>query len=170
MALGECFMKKIKNARYSTIEELIEEVNALGDWKDPSQENAYFRILSKLVVLYDGYEFDSYLGKTRGHYPKEVLEAASKVCSSKFPSKDIPFDKNGDLKPGCPAYTYYLILANKVIDINMLGERTDIRRIAREKFAIVPERVPATQEMVESLIESSKAYMEKLNANQSQPE
>ena len=158
--------EKITNIRYNTIEELIAEVEALGDWKDPSQKEAYFIILAKLAVLYEGYKIDG----ERNFYPSEVMKAVCMVCSQKFPSQDIAYDENGKLKPGCPGYTNYLCLAAEPLLVSLMCERTDIPGRAKEYFGIRIYDVPATQEQVDSLVESCRRYLEKVKESQPQPQ
>lgn len=155
-------MANTNNNRYSTIEELIAEVEALGDWKDESQRDAYFKILAKITVLYNGYT----LRGREKYYPSEVIEAVCHVCSQKFPKKSVPFDEKGDLKPGFPEYSNYLVLATEPSLVSIMGERTNIDGIAHKEFGIDVYDTPATKAQVDSLVNSSKAYLEKVRTQQ----
>ena len=43
----------MKSAIYTNINELIQDVESLGSWKDESNLNEYFKILTKLAVIYN---------------------------------------------------------------------------------------------------------------------
>ena len=148
---------------YSNISELIAEVEQLGDWKDPSQQSAYFKILAKLTTIYNGYK----IGNTQDYYPSSVLRALTHVCAQKFPSKESAFD-GSNLKPGCPDYSNYLVLATYPMGVSVLSERTRMDEIAKEQFDIDVYNGTSTQEEVTSLISSCEEYLAKVN--QSQPQ
>jgi hypothetical protein len=141
---------------------LISEIETLGDWRDPSQRSNFFRVLSKIAVIYNGYEIKNENGETiRGYYPKEVIEAIVEACKEKFPAEYQAFDERGELKPGYPEYSNYLVLANDVSGISLMGERTRIDEIAREEFGINVYDRTATREEVDGLISSSKEFLDK---------
>lgn len=162
-------MDKNINLRYNTIQELIEDVEKLGDWKDPAQKDAYFLILAKLTVIQNGYRFEDELGTVNGYYPPYVTKAICKICSQKFPADDVPFDEDGRLKPGFPDYSNYLVLPTTGLGLSILAERTNIYKITEEKFNVSLHGVPATKEQVLSFMESCKNYLEMENENQNQP-
>ena len=155
----------MENNRYGNINELISEIEALGDWKDVSQRRNFFKVLSKITVIYHGYEIKNENGEiTRGKYPKEVIEAIVEACKAKFPSDDKEvFDEEGNLKEGYPDYSNYLVLVNDALSISLMGERTRIDEIAREEFGINVYDKTATREEVDGLIRSSKEFLEKNN-------
>lgn len=152
----------MENNRYGNINELISEIEALGDWQDVSQRENFFKVLSKITVIYHGYEIKNENGeKTSGYYPEEVTEAIVRACKGKFPTKDQVFDEQGQLKPGYPEYSNYLVLVNDALSISLMGERTRIDEIARNEFGIDVYHTPATREEVDGLIASSKEYLDK---------
>ena len=153
-------MEKTNN--YSNISELIEEVEQLGDWKDESQRDAYFHILAKLATIYNGYK----IGRTKDYYPSSVIDAMTNICAQKFPSKKEPFDENGNLKPGYPNYSNYLVLATTPMGISVLAERTRMDEIARENFGIDVYNGTATKEEVDALVKSCEEYLAKLSQPQ----
>ena len=154
--------KVVENNRYGNINELISEIEALGDWKDVSQRENFFRVLSKITVLYNGYEIKNKNGETtKGYYPEEVFEAIVTACKGKFPTEEQVFDEQGELKPGCPEYSNYLVLVNDYSGISLMGERTRINQIARDEFGIDVYHTSATREEVDGLISSSKDFLEK---------
>ena len=151
--------------RYRNINELIDEVKALGDWRDLSQRDNFFKVLSKISVLYFGYKVNENGKETRKWYPKEVIDAVVEACKGKFPTTEDAFEKvNGksQLKQGCPDYSNYLVLVKDALSISLMGERTRIDEIAKRDFGIDVFDTPATQEEVEELISSSKDYLEKI--------
>ena len=156
----------MKSNRYKNINELLSEIEALGDWRDVSQRDNFFKILSKITVIYNGYKVTDEKGKESSKwYPEEVMEAIVEACKGKFPNKDEAFEKidgKRRLKPGCPDYSKYLVLVNDALSISLMGERTRIDEIARNEFGIDVYNTPSTPEDVEELISSSKEYLEKV--------
>lgn len=155
---------KIKAEPYNSIEEVIADVEALGDWRDPAEKDAFFIVLSKVAAVHKGYTLD---GKEVTRYPDEVLESICMVLKSKFPSEHEPFDKNGDLKPGLPEYSNYLACATIPLYIDFLCERADMGYIAMTEYDIDINKTRKTQEQVDAFSASCKEYLKK--ANQSQP-
>ena len=143
--------------KYTNIEQIRSEIESLGDWKDSSQRDSYLKVISKIISVYHGYELDD--GK-RQYYPEEVTKAIADICSKKFPSKDEVF-KDGKLRPGMPdnEFSNYVTLATTPLGISLLGERTRIDQIAREKFGIDVYHTQMTEEESKKLIESSEQYL-----------
>ena len=157
----------MENNRYRNINELLNEIASLGDWRDVSEKSNFFKILSKITVIYHGYELEDESGKKhREKYPDEVMQAIVKACKDKFPTKEEVFDEDGRLKPGYPDYSNYLVLVNDVLSISLLGERTGIDEIAKKEFGIDVYHTLATKEEVDEMIQSSKAYLEKLHSQE----
>lgn len=153
----------MENNRYRNINELLNEIESLGDWRDVSQRDKFFKVLSKITVIYYGYEIKNENGeKTRGYYPKEVIEAIVKACKGKFPTEEQIFDKDGHLKQGYPDYSNYLVLVNDALGISVMGERTRIAEIARNDLGIDVYHTPATREEVDEMVQSSKEYYERV--------
>lgn len=153
----------MENNRYRNINELLNEIEELGDWRDVSQRDKFFKVLSKITVIYHGYEIeDENEKKSNGWYPDEVMQAIVKACKSKFPTKGQVFDKDGNIKSGYPDYSNYLVLVNDAIGISLMGERTRIDEIAKNEFGIDVYHTPATKEDVEEMVQSSKEYYEKV--------
>ena len=48
----------MENNRYGNINELISEIEALGDWRDVSQRSNFLKVLSKIAMIYYGYEIN----------------------------------------------------------------------------------------------------------------
>lgn len=153
----------MENNRYGNINELISEIEALGDWKDVSQRSNFLKVLSKIAMIYQGYEIKNENGEiTRGYYPEEVTDAIVEACKLKFPSDRIEaFDEENKLREGYPEYSSYLFLVKDGSGISLLGERTRIDEIAREEFGINVYDRTATREEVDGLISSSKEYLDK---------
>ena len=155
----------MENNRYGNIYELISEIEALGDWRDVSQRSNFLKVLSKIAMIYHGYEIENENEDeetTIEYYPKEVIDAIVEACKSKFPSDDKEvFDEEGNLKEGYPEYSNYLFLVKDGLGISILGQRTRIAEIAREEFGIDVYDSTATREEVDGLISSSKEYLEK---------
>lgn len=70
--------------KYKTIEELERDVNSLGDWKDPAQQDAFFVVYEKLSNL--GKEF--LVDGKKTYFPIDVKFAVDEVCASKFPKDE----------------------------------------------------------------------------------
>ena len=143
--------------KYTDIEQIRNEIESLGDWKDPSQRDSYLKVISKITSIYYGYELDD--GKKQ-YYPREVIKAIADICSKKFPSQDEVF-KNGKLRHGMPnnELSNYVTLATTPSGISLLAERTRIDQIAREKFGIDVYHTQMTEEETRRLIESSEQYL-----------
>lgn len=143
--------------RYTDIEQIRNEIESLGDWKDPSQRDSYLKVLSKITSIYHGYELDA--GK-RQYYPEEVTRAIADICSKKFPSNEEVFE-DGKLRPGMPdnEFSNYVTLATTPLGISFLGEKTRIAQIAKEKFGIDVYHTQMTEEEAKKLIESSEQYL-----------
>ena len=153
----------MENNRYRNINELLNEIESLGDWRDVSQRDKFFKVLSKITVIYHGYEIEDESGKkSEEWYPDEVMQAIVKACKGKFPTKEQVFDKDGHLKSGYPDYSNYLVLVNDALSISLMGERTRIDEIARNEFGIDVYHTPATKEEVDEMVQSSKEYYEKV--------
>lgn len=142
--------------RYGNINELIEEVNALGNWKDPAQKDNYFRILAKINVLYQGYNIGN--EEKKSYYPSEVFKAICIACREKFPKDHEVFNRFNKYRFGVPQYARYFTLVQEPKLISLMGERISIDKIAESDFGIDVYNEPATREDVEGLIESSKEY------------
>lgn len=153
----------MENNRYRNINELISEVEALGDWKDISQRRNFLKIIAKVKLLYQGYEIANEKGETiRENYPTEVFDAIIEVCKAKFPTdEEEVFDKEGKLKEGYPKYSNYLFLVKNRLGIAILGQGTRMGTIAKEEFKIDVFDRSATREEVDGLITSSKEYLNK---------
>ena len=151
------------NNRYGNINELISEVEALGDWKDINQRSNFFKILSKIAVIYNGYDVKNENGDTTSeYYPEEVLDAIVEVCKGKFPSdKREAYDEANNLREGYPEYSNYLLLATDRAGIGILGERSRIDSIAKKEFGINVYDGTATREEIDGLINSSKEFLNK---------
>ncbi len=148
---------QIKSDKYTDIEQIISEVESLGDWKDPSQRDSYLKVISKIISIYHGYELEE--GK-RQPYPREVIKAIVDICAKKFPSPDEVF-KDGELRPEMPddEFSNYVTSATTRLGISLLGERTRIDQIAREQFGIDVYHTQMTEEEARKLIESSEQYV-----------
>lgn len=154
------------NKKYTDIEQVKENIESLGDWKDPAQRDSYLEALSKIISIYNGYELESKQedgkkSKKREYYPNEVIKAIADICSKKFPADEEVFE-NGEVKPGLPddLFSNYLVMARTAEGISLLGERSSIDIIAMKKFDMDVYHTPMTEEEVKRLIESSKKYLE----------
>lgn len=160
----------MENNRYRNINELLAEVESLGDWRDVSQRDKFFRILSKITVIYNGYKTTDEKGKTSTKwYPSEVMDAIVEACRGKFPTSEEAFFKfagKSQLRPGCPDYSNYLVLVQDPLSISLMGERTRIDEIAKNDFGIDVYNTPSSQDEVEELISSSKEYIDKVHEQQ----
>ena len=141
---------------YNSIDELIAEVEALGDWRDPSQKEAFFLTISRVGSLYHGY----YMGNEKRVYPKEVLEAACMVLSTKLPQAADAFNEDGSLKPGAPDYAEFLYEARTPFGISLLCDRGKLDVIAQESFGINISKTDRTYEPPTNFISSCKLYLE----------
>ena len=151
------------NNRYGNINELIDDIETLGDWKDVSQKKEFLKVLSKIAVIYNGYEIESENGEViAGRYPKEVTDAIVEACKAKFPSDpEEAFDEEDNLREGYPEYSDLLFLVRDASSISYLGERSRINDIALQEFGINVYAKTATREEVDELISSSREYLEK---------
>ena len=77
-------MTQRKNNRYYNINELIKDVEALGDWRDPSQLEAFSEVYYKMTNT--GHACSSQKGMH--YYPIDVFNAMHDVSSKKFPKQD----------------------------------------------------------------------------------
>ncbi|MBR6034231.1 MAG: hypothetical protein IKP28_05835 [Clostridia bacterium] len=143
--------------KYTDIEQIISEIESLGDWKDPSQRDRYLKVISKIVAIYIGYELGD--GKKQ-HFPHEVIRAIAHICSKKFPSEEEVF-QDGKLRPGMPdvKFSNYVVEATTPLGISFLAERTGIEEIAQAKFGIDVYHTQMTEEEVKQLIESAEQYL-----------
>ena len=150
--------------KYTDIEQIKSEIESLGDWKDPSKRDSYLKVISKIISIYHGYELDN---GERKCYPEEVIKAIADICSKKFPSTDEAFkDEKGPEMPDSE-FLNYVTLSTTPLGISLLGERTRIDRIAREKFGIDVYHTQMTEEEARKLIESSEQYLEDIAAQAS---
>ena len=144
----------MKSAIYTNINELIQDVESLGSWKDESNLNEYFKILTKLAVIYNHQRNNEY-------FPNEVYEAVSIICSQKFPTKEV-FDEKNDY----PQHVSILSLATSASGIRILGERTPIDEISKQTFGIDVYKRHYSKQDEESLTASCKEYLQKIKTQQ----
>lgn len=166
---------------YRNINELISEIEALGDWRDITQRDKFLKVLSKIAKIYYGYNIKGEDGEvTTGYYPKEVFDAIIEVCKAKFPidseNREL-FDDYGRLKKEYPEYFTYLFCVKDYIRLTRhLSQDQLFAILAMKEFGIEVDCAgTATKEEVDELIASSKEYLEKkkeqkLNVADSNPE
>ena len=137
---------------YSHINELIEEVNALGDWKKESERDNYFKVLSKITLVYNCY---------REGLDHEIIESMVEACKGKFPLKQDVFDQTTQkVKEGLPQYVMYYPLVDSISGIALLAERTNIEKYA-EKLGIDVHDKEIPKEDIKTFVDSSRDYVRK---------
>lgn len=134
-------MTNRRNDQYYNIEELIKDVEKLGDWRDPAQKEAFSEVYYKLQNTYCVCEIN---GKVT-YYPIDIVNATQDVCLQKFPKPE------GELEE--QASFFYM----------------DILYMAQKNHGIVPKHCgmprPTEQKDYDELVNSCKKYLE----NQPQP-
>ncbi|MBR4124251.1 MAG: hypothetical protein IKR12_01630 [Clostridia bacterium] len=149
---------------YKTINELIDDVNKLGDWRTEKGVKEYLKVLARINNILDGYEYEiqnQLFGKQNvtGIFPKEVTDAIKVICRDKFPKDSEVFTEDGNIKEGLPDTANYLTLVHNN-GLSILNQRTDIAYIGRNMY-VYPKKYG--KEDATSLIKSAKKFMEKCN-------
>ncbi|MBO7508244.1 MAG: hypothetical protein J6T39_01190 [Clostridia bacterium] len=158
----------IENKEYTCLQDLIDDVNNLGDWRDPEGIKDYLKVLSKVNNIYSGYSIETLtpeglIGKLEGDFPSVVREAIVEVLKTKFPTEAEVFDKTTNLMfPGLPNHANYLPLATSTLGLSVLHERTRIDEIANFELDFGWSSKYHKKQNVLNIIESSKKFMEKI--------
>ena len=77
-------MTENKIKKYHTLEELINDVEALGDWKDPAQQEAFSEVYFKMANTGN----ECHINGKLTYYPIDVYSAMKDVSSQKFPTPE----------------------------------------------------------------------------------
>ena len=88
----------------TSIDEFKKEIDALGDWRDPNNQEAYCKIMLQLCEMYYGYDLyidleEEISGRFKGYYPNKYINMLVDILKDKFPYSNEIFDVNGNLYP-----------------------------------------------------------------------
>ncbi len=142
--------------RFTSMDQILKEIEDLGDWKDPAEKEKYYKFMSKVMAIYYGCNIDG-----KNQYFPEVIDAIAFACkkSGKFPTKEEVF-VNGKLAEGLEDGTYCNRVANftSPLGISFIGERMPLDDIAKNEFGIDVMNLQMTNEEAKQLTESAQKY------------
>lgn len=165
---------------YLSLAELEADVDALGDYRDPAEFQKYLAILFRLMAYTSSCSFkisdveiNGKRGEFLGHYSNEVMRAACRICSRKFPGEDVygSSDYSTSLFPtGDGALSFYGVraLGSSVaapLGLNALAEKSDfIKQWQIENPCYMNCEI--TWAELEALELEARLYLQNLNRTQ----